>query len=220
MSMRDILAGIEPEYIPYPFSRLYSALAGSRLFQDLYRTVARQVMEKLRAGRVLDVGTGPGQLPILIASQSPMLRVTGVDLSPDMVRIAARSAVRKGLKNVEFRQGGAAALPFPDREFDLAISTLSFHHWKQPEKGLDEAYRVLREGGEAWIYDVPRDFDPAAFAYLRRRYGLVRSWLFRLHAFTEPYYREKEIEQIASESRFRKHEITHTGITYKLTLYK
>lgn len=218
--MRDILAGIEPEYIPYPFSRLYSALAGSRLFQDLYRTVARQVLEKLRAGRVLDVGTGPGRLPILIASQGSLLRVTGIDLSPDMVRIAARSAARKGLKNVEFRQGSAAELPFPDREFDLAVSTLSFHHWKAPEKGLDEVYRVLREGGEAWIYDVPRNFDPAAFAYLRQRYGLVRSWLFRLHAFEEPYYTEKEIERIASESRFRKHEITHTGIAYKLMLYK
>ena len=111
-------------------------------------------------------------------------------------------------------------MPFPDGEFDLVISTLSFHHWKQPEKGLDEVYRVLREGGEAWIYDVPRDFDKAMFAYMKHKYGFFHAWEFRLHAFTEPFYREKEIAQLATESRFRRHEMTHTLIAYKLILYK
>jgi ubiquinone/menaquinone biosynthesis C-methylase UbiE len=220
MALRDILAGIEPESIPYPFSRLYAALASTRLFQDFYRIVARQVFEKLKAGRVLDIGTGPGRLPILIASESPLLQVTGLDLSADMVKIATQEAQRRSLKNVTFRQGSASELPFPDAEFDLVISTLSFHHWKQPEKALDEIYRVLREGGEAWIYDVPRKMDRATWEYLTRRYGFLRAWLFRLHAFEEPFYREDEVERIAAETRFRKHEMTKTLITYKLILYK
>ena len=172
MSLRDILAGIEPEAIPYPLSRVYAILAGGRMFGDFYRIVAGQVVEKLHAGRVLDIGTGPGKLPILIASDNPMLRVTGLDLSADMVKIASEEAQRQGLKNVEFRQGNASELPFPDREFDLVLTTLSFHHWKQPEKGLDEIYRVLREGGEAWIYDVPRDFNKTMFAYMEAQVRL------------------------------------------------
>jgi ubiquinone/menaquinone biosynthesis C-methylase UbiE len=220
MALRDILAGIEPESIPYPFSRLYAVISGTGLFKDFYRIVAKQVFEKLKAGRVLDIGTGPGRLPVLVASESPLLLVTGVDLSPDMVKIATEEAQRRGLKNVAFRQGSASELPFADRDFDLVVSTLSFHHWKQPEKALDEIYRVLREGGEAWIYDVPRKMDRAAWEYLRRKYGFLKAWLFRLHAFEEPFYKVEEVEQIAAESRFRKHEMTKTLIAYKLILYK
>lgn len=220
MALRDILASLEPESIPYPFSRFYAALTGSRIFSDFYGIVARQVEDRLQAGRVLDIGTGPGKLPILIASDSPMLQVTGLDLSADMVKIAEKEAQRRGLKNAEFRQGNASALPFPDREFDLVITTLSFHHWKQPEQGLGEIYRVLREGGEAWIYDVPRKIDRAMFDHMVHYYGFIRSWMFRLHAFTEPFYKESEIERLAADSRFRRHEITHTLIAYKLILYK
>jgi len=220
MTLRDILAGIEPEAVPYPFSRLYALLAGGRLFGDFYRIVAGQVVEKLHSGRVLDIGTGPGKLPILIASESPLLHVTGLDLSADMVKIASEEAQRQGLNIVEFRQGNASELLFKDGEFDLVLSTLSFHHWKQPEQGLDEIYRVLREGGEAWIYDVPRKIDRAMFDHMKHRYGFLRSWIFRLHAFTEPFYKESEIDRLAAESRFRRHEITHTLIAYKLILYK
>ncbi len=220
MALRDVLASIEPESIPFPASRFYAALAGSRLFQDFYRIVARQVRDRLPAGRVLDIGTGPGRLPVLIAGESPLLQVTGLDLSPDMVKIASQKAENRGLKNVAFRQGSAAELPFADGEFDLVISTLSFHHWKQPEQALDEVYRVLRPGGEAWIYDVPRRIDPIAWEYLRRKYGILRPWLFRLLAFEEPFYTRREVEQIASETRFPRHEMTYTLIAYKLILYK
>ncbi len=221
MALRDILAGIEPESIPYPFSRLYAALAGTSLFQDFYRIVAKQVLEKIQAGRVLDIGTGPGRLPVLIANESPLLQVTGLDLSADMVKIATQEARRRGLKNVTFRQGSASELPFPDTEFDLVISTLSFHHWKQPEKALDEIYRVLREGGEAWIYDIPRKMDRTAWHYLTRSYGLLRrpgcSGCTRSRSLFTPWRRSSGWP---TESRFRKHEMTKTLIAYKLILYK
>ncbi|HMK47754.1 MAG TPA: class I SAM-dependent methyltransferase [Methanocella sp.] len=220
MSRGSFLSRVEPEAIPFPFSRIYTVLAGTTLFRRFYSTVAGQVDERLKVGRILDIGTGPGRLPIMIAARNPMLLVTGLDLSRDMVKIASESAVRKGLKNVEFRQGSADTIPFSDREFDLAISTLSFHHWKEPEQALDEIYRVLREGGEAWIYDVPRHLSPTAFAIMKQRYGFFRAWAFRLHAFTEPFYMESEVNTMAAESRFKKHELRHTEMTYRLILYK
>ena len=46
-----------------------------------------------------------------------------------------------------------ASLPFPDGSFDLVVSTLSLHHWADPQAGLAEIARVLRPGGRALIWD-------------------------------------------------------------------
>lgn len=52
--------------------------------------------------------------------------------------------------------GAAEAMPFPDGRFDLVVSTLSLHHWLDAKAGLAEMLRVLKPGGQAGIYDVPR----------------------------------------------------------------
>jgi hypothetical protein len=62
--------------------------------------------------------------------------------------------------------------------------------------------------------------DKVSWEYLRRKYGFLKAWLFRLHAFEEPFYTVEEVERLASESRFRRHEMTKTLIAYKLVLYK
>lgn len=220
MSPFPSLFHLEPESIPFPLSRVYAAITGLSIFKLFYEMVATQVCKRLQAGRVLDIGTGPGTLPIIIASRNLLLRVTGLDLSGDMVKIATRNAARAGVRNVDFRQGSASSLPFADGEFSLVISTLSFHHWREPRQALDEVYRVLREGGEAWIYDVPRKMSREMFDELKHSHGFIEAWLFRLHAYTEPFYTEMQIAEIATESRFKKYEITHTGMTYRLILYK
>ncbi|WP_424358052.1 class I SAM-dependent methyltransferase [Methanocella sp. MCL-LM] len=220
MSLRSFLARIEPEAMPFPFSRIYTAMSGSRIFRDFYSAVVSQVDEHLKAGRVLDVGTGPGRLPIMLANRNPRLFVVGLDLSGDMVRIASDAAAKKGLQNLEFRQGSADSLPFGDREFDLVISTMSLHHWKKPEQALDEIYRVLREGGQAWIYDIPRDVDPVLFGQMKKKYGFIRAWALRLHAYMEPFYTEKQVLKVAAESRFKRQELKHVSLAYRLMLYK
>jgi len=58
-----------------------------------------------------------------------------------------------------------ASLTFPDRSFDLVVSTLSMHHWSDPAAGLAEIGRVLRPGGRALIWDFrpgtrPHPFGP------------------------------------------------------------
>lgn len=207
MSLRDLLPRIEPEAIPFPLSRLYSFITSSRMVRDYYESVASQVLERVPAGRVLDIGTGPGRLPIAIASKNKYVRVTGLDLSPDMIRMASRLAAKKGLSNVDFKAGSASELPFGDREYDLVISTLSFHHWKEPERALDEIYRVLREGSEAWIYDIPKKVNPQVWGDLKKRYGFFAPTFTYFHTFTEPFYDEKKLAEIAMDSRFKKFEI-------------
>ncbi|WP_174590484.1 class I SAM-dependent methyltransferase [Methanocella conradii] len=220
MSLRDILSCLEPEAIPFPFSRLYSLVSSSRMFMDFYESVASQVLERLPAGRILDIGTGPGRLPLMIATKNRYVHVTGIDASPDMMRIAQGLAAKRGVANVDFDVGRADELPVGDEEFDLVISTLSFHHWKKPDSALDEIYRVLREGGEAWIYDIPKKVSPQAWSHLKSRYGTVASLLMRMHTLTEPFYDEKMLAELSRESRFKKFEIEYMLFTYRLRLYK
>lgn len=101
--------------------------------------------------RVLDVGTGPGRLPLAIAARLPDLRVDAVDLEPRMIEYA-RS--RPDAARVTFTVGDVARLPFPDDTFDLVVSSLSQHHWSDVPGGLRDLRRVLRPGGRVWIYDV------------------------------------------------------------------
>jgi ubiquinone/menaquinone biosynthesis C-methylase UbiE len=220
ISLRSVLSKIEPESIPFPFSRLYGLLSSTRMFMDYYNGVASQVIKRCPSGRILDIGTGPGNLPIIIGSRNKYVHVTGIDLSGDMVKTARSKAIKKGLDNVEFKKADVAGLPFNDREFDLVISTLSFHHWKDTQEALDEIYRVLNEKGEAWIYDIPKKMSMERFVRLKKKYGTIRAWLFRLHSFTEPFYDEKGLKEVAESSRFKKFKIEYYGITYKLVLNK
>ncbi len=91
---------------------------------------------------LLDVGCGTGFLIDLLAKQRPA-RYAGLDLSPEMVRMAES----KRIKSTEFLVGSADRLPFPDGCFDIVTCSQSFHHYPYPDKAMAEALRVLKPGG-------------------------------------------------------------------------
>jgi ubiquinone/menaquinone biosynthesis C-methylase UbiE len=101
---------------------------------------------------VLDAGTGPGRLPLAIAAALPRLRIDAVDLAPEMIEYARQTAGESS--PVTFTVADVAALPFPDATFDVIVSSISQHHWTDPEGGLRDLHRVLRPGGRLWIYDA------------------------------------------------------------------
>jgi ubiquinone/menaquinone biosynthesis C-methylase UbiE len=132
-----------------------------RMTRGTFRGVhARVVTDVAAAGfgsgaRVLDVGTGPGGVPVAIARAQPLLRVDGLDLSADMIDYARRAAADAGLDDrVTFTVGDVAHLPYPDDTFDLVVSSMSQHHWADVRGAVREVRRVLRPGGQAWIYDA------------------------------------------------------------------
>jgi ubiquinone/menaquinone biosynthesis C-methylase UbiE len=135
-------------------SRMYDFVS-RRVLRVFYRRLAADVAaEAPPGGAVLDVGTGPGVLLVELAKRRTDLRLTGVDLSADMVAAATRNLEPFG-ERAAAQAGDVTALPFADKSFDLIVSSLSLHHWDHPEAAVPELARVLRPGGRVYIYDFP-----------------------------------------------------------------
>jgi ubiquinone/menaquinone biosynthesis C-methylase UbiE len=115
-------------------------------------------------GRMLDIGTGPGHIPLLVVDRVADCTVVAVDLSPAMLEIAGRrvaSSAHQG--RIELRLADAKALDLEDDSFDAVFSNTILHHFGDPRPFLREAARVLCPGGALLIRDLYRpDSDAAA----------------------------------------------------------
>ncbi|HEU4342712.1 MAG TPA: methyltransferase domain-containing protein, partial [Candidatus Binatia bacterium] len=105
---------------------------------------------------VLDVGCGAGTDLMLAARRAgPSGRAIGVDMTPAMLELAKRSALKAGLwANVEVRRGVAEELPVDTESVDVVISNGVLN--LSPDKGtvFSEIQRVLRPGGRLYLADV------------------------------------------------------------------
>jgi ubiquinone/menaquinone biosynthesis C-methylase UbiE len=106
------------------------------------------------AGRVLDVGCGPGIVTSALAEGAQ--EVVALDLIPQMLEQARERCAKAGRTNVVFKEGSATALPFAD----AVVTRLSFHHFAEPNVALKEMLRVLRRGGILTIADVVSSEEP------------------------------------------------------------
>ena len=105
--------------------------------------------------RVLDLGSGAGT-DSLIASQMVGERgsVTGIDITPEMLAKARAAVAEMGASNVEFVEGEAERLPFPDESFDVVISNSVIDLIPDKDAVFAEIFRVLVPGGRMQIADV------------------------------------------------------------------
>ena len=113
-----------------------------------HRPVGEQGIAKMRVdpeARVLDVGCGSGWATRLLAEYAFNGRVTGIDISDEMVRVARESS--RSHAHVDFEVASAEKLPFRDNEFTHAFSMESLYYYRNIPKALSEIHRVLRRGG-------------------------------------------------------------------------
>jgi ubiquinone/menaquinone biosynthesis C-methylase UbiE len=91
---------------------------------------------------IIDIGCGTGRLLRAASVRWPEAQLFGVDPAEQMISEANRLN-----PNATFRLAAAESLPFSDNIADIILSSLSFHHWADQTKGLQEVARVLRPGG-------------------------------------------------------------------------
>lgn len=190
---------------------------------DFRKEVAEEIISEVSSGRILDVGTGPGLLPVEIAMKSGGAQIFGIDLSPRMVQIAKKNAQEHGVsERVNFRIANAASLPFENDYFDFVISTLSFHHWSKPEECLKEIHRVLKKGGMAFIYDLRQDTTKEVDEQVRKKYGLALSFFFLVIVRSHSSISLKEANEILDSYRvdFSEKQVSGKGVILKIQLIK
>ena len=105
--------------------------------------------------RVLDLGSGAGTDSLVAAQMvGETGRVTGIDMTPEMLAKARTAAEAMGATNIQFLEAEAERLPFPDGSFDVVISNGVIDLIPDKDAVFAELYRVLRAGGRMQIADV------------------------------------------------------------------
>jgi len=138
----------------------------AQTFDHWAEKVDDQVAARFRAalggagqGHLLDVACGPGVVTAAIAPGAAS--VIAFDATEEMLEKARSRCARAGLLNVDFKCGDAENLPFDDARFDGLVTRLAVHHFANPQRAVNEMFRVLRDGGTAVVVDVVSSEDAA-----------------------------------------------------------
>lgn len=141
--------------------KLYSPVY-DLLFEWIFRPGREAALRELEISpgdRVLEVGVGTGlNLPMY----PPHCRVTGIDISAEMMRKAQERIAEQGLEHVELRVMDAAAMDLVDDTFDGAVATYTISAVPDPIAVLGEMKRVVKPGGRLVILNHFRSERPVA----------------------------------------------------------
>src|SRR5580698_6565746 len=131
----------------------YATNASKRMEQ--YKTWAESAARLAPGNEILEVAPGPGYFSIELARLGAY-RITGLDISATFVDIARKNAEEAGV-DVDFRNGNASQMPFPDNRFDFVFCSAAFKNFTDPVGALREMHRVLKPGGKAQVVDLRKD---------------------------------------------------------------
>jgi ubiquinone/menaquinone biosynthesis C-methylase UbiE len=139
------------EHLREEFNRWADAGKGESMEHDHW-PITKPVVERMNIAptdNILDAGCGAGWLSRILATRASEGRVVGMDISDEMVRHARQESIDHG--NAVFIVGAAEEIPWESNFFDHAISVESSYYWPDPNKGLRELNRVLRDKAKLWI---------------------------------------------------------------------
>lgn len=116
------------------------------------KQVAVGIAQLAARGRLLDIGTGPGFLPLELAKNCPNLNTIGIDIEFRLLKEATIYAKKNRLaERFDCIIAQAEYLPFADCSFDIVTSTYSLHLWNDKQQGIKEMHRILKPRGTAML---------------------------------------------------------------------
>ncbi len=159
--MPDALKKVERRYDRW--SRFYDLVDSAPLLSGRQREWKRLAVEDLNMSdghRVLDIGTGSGEILPIIAEKAPDAEIVGVDISKGMLEVASERT--RNYENIKLMRENVSSLSFPDNYFDSAIASFAMTTFPDPLAALKEAVRVVRPGGRIVVLDTGKPEKGAA----------------------------------------------------------
>ncbi|MDR3773117.1 MAG: methyltransferase domain-containing protein [Terracidiphilus sp.] len=193
-------------------------------FMNEFTALAQRISAQLTPERsVLEVAPGPGYFCVELGKLG-LYKITGLDLSRAMVKIAAQKAAEAGVE-AQFTQGSASNMPFPSNTFDFLLCRAAFKNFAHPVVALREMCRVLRPGGRGLIIDLKRNADPTAVSRyvdnmgLKRLNRIMTRMVFK-HSLIKNAYTREEFERMIAPAKFSRVEIGEEEIGFEIWLTK
>lgn len=153
----------EPEVMDDPAQAAAYARADFAEVNQAFVDRFRAAFPEFAAGRVVDLGCGPADIPIRLARALPGLRITAVDASPPMLELARAAVAQAALAGrISLVEGRIPGLALPDAGFDAIISNSLVHQLPDPAPFWEEARRLGRRGAAILVVDLFRPASPAA----------------------------------------------------------
>lgn len=161
MSTGDRRGSFIPALRFHRLTALYDPIAAVTTRERRFKSRVLEHARPRDGESVLDVGCGTGTLAIGARAAAPGAHVVGLDPDPAVLE-RARAKARSAGAEVELVEGSATKLPFDEASFDVALSSLVFHHLADEAKhdAAAEIVRVLRPGGRLVLADFGRPQDP------------------------------------------------------------
>jgi ubiquinone/menaquinone biosynthesis C-methylase UbiE len=112
------------------------------------------------SARILDAGTGPARIPVLLCQMCPQWQVFGIDLAKNMLQIGSQHVEQAGLQQqIVLELLDAKHLPYQHGHFEMVVSNSLLHHLPEPLPFFLELKRVLKPNGAILIRDLIRPPD-------------------------------------------------------------
>ena len=189
-----------------------------------------QSIDLIKNKSVLDMGCGSGRFTIALAQLGAQM-VTGIDLGKTGISVGRKISEKLNLKNIKFLEGNVTSLPFENDSFDFVFSKGVLHHTGNLNKGLDEYHRVLKKGGNGFLYLygsgglfwnsrikmrevmklIPMNYANNILKFLgmpSKRYIFVDSWYVPI----EEHVERKQLENYLTSQNYSKIEkVEYTG---------
>ena len=170
--MSNLQGNEKREYVGHMFSRIaqrydfMNTIMTGGLHHRWRRNTAKQATVGLE-GIALDVATGTGDLALALAQMHGINSTIGIDLVPEMIKLAnAKISKRNCTNRISFVVGDALALPFPDNTFACVTSGFSLRNLPDLRESLKQMIRVIKPGGRLVSLEI----------------GTIENWLFK-HLF-------------------------------------
>ncbi len=139
----------------------------------LWRSRAIRLVKRFGPKQILDVATGTGDFAIA-ALKTGADRVTGIDISAEMLAVGRRKITKLGLDpKIELQLGDSEALQFGNGSFDAVTVAFGVRNFENLNKGLDEIFRVLKPGGVLCVLEFSK---PKVFP-VKQLYNFYSSYI-------------------------------------------